>query len=372
MKQPESIRPRWAAWGTMFVFLTSLTLAASLAKQEAGKEGPESKGPKQDAGEAVLAPRRTNAPPPEPIETPEKLDIDKAFSLSVATELVNVDVVVIDKRGNFIPSLQEQNFRLYEDGVKQSITNFSRSQGAMTICMLIEFRETRLWHLLYEAIRNSYMFINYLQPQDWMAVVAYDLNPEMLTDFTQNRYEVGQALNRLRFPGFREANLYDSLEFVLDGMADIRGKKAILLITTGIDTFSRMTYGNALKMVQKTDTIIYPVGIGGWMRARGYENIDNLQADNALRTFAKYTGGMAFFPRFQGELPTIYQTITQHLRNQYSLGYVPSNSKKDGKFRKLKIEVVDPQGNPLVLKNQKGKKIKLRVMAREGYFRPKS
>ncbi|MCZ6514662.1 MAG: VWA domain-containing protein [Acidobacteria bacterium] len=368
MNREVGNRTWWMVLGTFVLLAVALNVSAGFAQQ--GSEGPN-----QDAGEVVLAPRRpanTRPAPIEPIERPEKIDIDSTFSMSVSTNLVNMDVVVTDKHGNFIPTLKQGNFRLYEDGVEQSITNFSRSKGAMTVCMLIEFRNTRLWWNLYEAIRSSYQFVNFLQPDDYVAVVAYDLHPEVLTDFTQNRNQIIQALNRLRVPGFSEANLYDSLEFAIDSMKDIKTKKAILLITTGIDTFSKMTYGKALKMVRETDTIIYPVAIGGNVRARGYENITNYQADNALKTFAKYTGGLAFFPRFRNELPGIYQVITAHLKNQYSLGYVSSNTAKDGKFRKVKVLVVDEQGNPLVLRNQKGKKVKLKLYSRQGYTGPKS
>lgn len=363
-------RSVWLMGALIFFVSSCLGVALVVAQQ-----GPsqESSGPRQGTGGTIIAPRTSRTPQPiEPLETPEKLNPDETFALSVTTELVNFDVVVTDKNGNFIPSLEQPNFKLFEDGVEQQITNFARSEGAMTVCLLIEFRTTPLWYLLVEALQNSYMFVNYLQPQDWAAVVVYDLNPQILTDFTQNRQEVIHALDQLRFPGFREANLYDSLNFVMENMSDIRGKKAIILITTGIDTFSKLNYTQFLKIVRGSDTIIYPISIGGWLRARGYENIDNFQADNALRTFAKYTGGLAFFPRFQAQIPGIYEQISQHLRNQYNLGFVSTNSQRDGKFRKVRINVVDPEGNPLVLRNQKGKKVKLKVVARDGYYGPKS
>ena len=357
--------------GVMIFFVSSCLAVALVVAQQ--RPSQETSGPRQETGGTIIAPKPSRTPQPmEPLETPEKLNPDETFALSVVTELVNFDVVVTDKNGNFIPSLEESNFRIFEDGVEQQITNFARSEGAMTVCLLIEFRSTRVWYLLAEALQDSYMFVNYLQPQDWAAVVAYDMNPKILTDFTQDRQEVVHALDRLRFPGFREANLYDSLNFVMENMSDIKGKKAIILITTGIDTFSKLTYTKFLKIVRGSDTIIYPISIGGWLRARGYESIDNYQADNALKTFAKYTGGVAYFPRFAAQMPSIYQQISEQLRNQYSMGFVSSNSQRDGKFRKVKISVVDPEGSPLVLKNRKGKKIKLRVVARDGYYGPKS
>lgn len=356
-----------------FFFIASFSIGALLLM---GQQGPseESSGPYQETDGTVISPR-TPIPPQqiESMETPEKLNPDETFALSVTTELVNFDVVVTDKRGNFIPSLTQANFRVFEDGVEQRVTNFNRSKAAMTVCLLIEYRSTPLWPLLYEALQNSYMFVNYLQPQDWAAIVAYDLNPQILTDFTQDRREVLNALGKLRFPGFREANLWDSLNFVMESMSDVKGKKAIILITTGIDTLSKLNYPTFLKIVRGSDIIIYPISIGGWLRARGYENIDNLQADNALNTFAKYTGGLAFFPRFQGQLPGVYEQISQHMRNQYSLGFVSTNSQRDGKFRKVKINVVDTEGKPLVLRNRKGKKkVKLKVISRPGYYGPKA
>ena len=362
-------RSVWLMGVMIFFVSTCLAVALVVAQQ---RPSQETSGPRQETGGTIIAPKPSRMPQPmEPLETPEKLNPDETFALSVITELVNFDVVVTDKYGNFIPSLGESNFRIFEDGVEQQITNFARSEGAMTVCLLIEFRSTRWWYLLAEALRDSYMFVNYLQPQDWAAVVTYDMGHHMLTDFTQNRQEVVRALDRLRFPGFREANLYDALNSVMESMSDIKGKKAIILITTGIDTFSKLTYTKFLKIVRGSDTIIYPIALGGWLEAAGYLN-DQPMADNALRTFAKYTGGVAYFPRFAGQMPSIYQQISEQLRNQYSLGFVSSNSQRDGKFRKVKISVVDPQGNPLVLKNRKGKKIKLRVVARDGYYGPKS
>jgi len=102
------------------------------------------------------------------------------------------------------------------------------------------------------------------------------------------------------------------------------------------------------------------------------DTINSLQARNALNTIASYTGGQAFFPRFEGELPGIFEQINGQLRTQYGLGFVPTNPAKDGKFHKLKVDLVDDQGNPLRIVNQKGKVVKYRIVARDGYYAPKS
>jgi VWFA-related protein len=238
--------------------------------------------------------------------------------------------------------------------------------------MLIEFSNT-YWVILYKALRYSYDFVGVIEPKDWVAVVTFDMNQTILQDFTQNRYEVTQALDRLRVPGFSEINLYDALSFTIDRMKDIQGRKAILVICTGVDTFSKLTYDQILKIVRNSDTVIYPISILEFVDvSMGGLGIGALQARNTLNYIAKYSGGRAYFPRFEGEMQDIYQQIAQQLKLQYSLGFIPSNPARDGKFRKLKVELVDVQGNPLKIPNEKGKPVKYKVVAREGYYAPKS
>jgi VWFA-related protein len=195
-----------------------------------------------------------------------------------------------------------------------------------------------------------------------------------LTDFTQDRSQVIGALDTLRIPGFSETNLYDALAFTLDRMKDIKGRKSILVICTGFDTFSKLTYDQILKIVKASDTTIYPVSILEFITVRSMrgDNINSLQARNALNTIALYTGGQAYFPRFEGELPGIFEQINGQVRTQYGLGFVPTNPTRDGKYHKLKIDLVDDQGNPLRIVDQKGKVVKYHIVAREGYYAPKS
>jgi Ca-activated chloride channel family protein len=336
-------------------------------------EGPSSSGPKPNVGETVLVPKKTTpAPAPKPKEKEaEKINPKDIFTLSTSTNLVNVDVLVVDNNGNPIPNLGKMNFKISDDGVPQTVTNFSTGEAPMTVCMVVEF-SNKWWPFLVLALQDSYEFVRVIEPKDWVAVVSFDMNPQILQDFTQNRYEVTQALDRLRIPGFSETNLWDALAFTIDRMKDIQGRKAILVICTGIDTFSKLTYGQMLKIARTSDTAIYPVSILEFLTVRYGDSIDSLQARNALTSIAKYSGGQAFFPRFQAELPQVYQQIADQLRKQYSLGFVPTNPSKDGKFHKLKVELVDPQGNPLRVVDQKGKRVKYRVIAREGYYAPKS
>jgi VWFA-related protein len=147
-----------------------------------------------------------------------------------------------------------------------------------------------------------------------------------------------------------------------------------------VDTFSKLNFGETRRRLQMAGVPIYAIGLmqalREWMDARGYlgsiARLDFLQADNQMRTFAQETGGMAFFPRFYGEFPGIFNAIAQALRNQYSLTYQPTNQAKDGKFRKIEVALVNPQnGEKLKIVDQKGKPIKYRIIAKAGYTAPR-
>jgi VWFA-related protein len=209
-----------------------------------------------------------------------------------------------------------------------------------------------------------------------VAVLMYDLKTQILQDFTRNKASAYDALNSMRIPGFSESNLFDALTDTISRMDDIEGKKAIILISSGVDTFSKMRYDHTLKAVQASDTPVYAIGIGQavrmWYESRGYmssvSNLNFLQADNQLRSFARLSGGKAYFPRFEGQFPEIYGDISAALRNEYSISYSPTNLSKDGKFRKIKVEIVAPDGKPLKIVDPKGKEIKYEIRHREGYI----
>ena len=344
----------------------------------------EAGGPTDNMGPYAIPKKRVEeAPPPPPPVTPKKVEDLPDYSLKVNVPLVNVDVLVTAKDGGqFIPGLKKDNFRVMEDGVPQQIKNFSVSQAPITAVLLVEFASTNYWFMT-DALRASYSFANSLKKDDWVAVAYYDMQPHILVDFTQDKKAVYGALNQLRIPGFAETNLFDALYDTLDRLDRVEGKKYVILVTTGIDTFSKLTLDKIMKKIKDTkDVTIFPISVGFLLRecfesgrCRGYshgfgipvDHMDYLQGDNEMRTFAAMTGGRAYFPRFEGELPELFGDISNDIRNQYTISYSPSNTKLDGTYRKLKVEVVAPDGGPLKVKDQKGKDHKLDVVAREGY-----
>lgn len=347
------------------------------AQSSQGAAQQQSSGPQPDVGETVLVPKKTqptvSQPEKQPENKPEKINPSQIYTLSTTANLVNVNVMVVDANGSPLQNLTRKNFQLYDDGVPQAITNFGMAEAPMTVCLLIEF-SNRWWPYLVLAVEYSWDFVQVIGPKDWVAVVSFDLKPYILSDFTQDRSQIRSAINQLQIPGFSEYNLYDSLAFVLDRMKDVHGRKAIVAVVSGMDSFSKLTYDQCLKIVKSSDTPIYPISILEFMSVRSPmgDNINTLQAENALKTIASYSGGQAYFPRFEQEVPQDYRQIAAQLRMQYSLGFVPTNATKDGEFHKLKVAVVDDQGNPLTIFNEKGKKIKYHVVARDGYYAPKS
>lgn len=302
------------------------------------------------------------------------------FSTDAIT--VNVDVAVLDNKGHFIPKIPRDHFRILEDNTPQKVATFSVGEAPMTIAMVIEF--SALYQQYYaqgwfETLVASYGFVQTLKPEDYVAVVAYDLKPEILSDFSTNRQDTYDALQRLRIPGFREACMYDAVVDTAQRMQDIEGRKAILLISSGVDTFSKLTFDKARRAIQNAGVPIYALSLLQAARivADPYmgsmQRMNFLQADNQMRVFATESGGMAFYPRFFGEMPDIFRTISDTMRNEYVLTYSPSNQDRDGKFRKIKVELIDPQTNePLrVVDDKTHKPIKYQIVAKAGYTAPR-
>lgn len=274
-------------------------------------------------------------------------------AVRINVQQIRVDVTVRDRDDNLVTGLTKEHFKLYEEKVAQEITYFEPVDGPMTAVLVTEFSRVLPWEWLYEAWLGSYSFVQQMKEGDYLAAVAYDIRPEILADFTQNKSEVYNALRRLNTPGFRESNLYDAMWDTLDRLQEVDGRVAIVLLATGLDTFSKINLDTFLKKVRHSNVVIYCVSLGGNLRARADQYFGSstrmslLQADNVLKTIARETGGEAFFPRFTTQYSGIFSTIALLLRNQYALGYVSTNTEKDDdEFRKIKVEVnVDIDGD---------------------------
>jgi VWFA-related protein len=340
-------------------------------------------------------------------EKQEEKKVDKSLppaTISIGTDVVNVEAVVFNKKsGGVFQGLKKEHFEIYEDGVKQEITNFSNPDAPVTMVLLLEY--SKLVDLLglpaggyweygrVEILRPAYEFVSrFVQPKDFISVVAYDIRPTPLVDFTDDRNKLMSAVNLLmrNNPAFSESNLFDALNFVLRGgvgdsvvledkkdenrsektdyagLYELNARTAILLVASGLDTFSKLNFDQARKIVENSGVPVYVIGTGN-LFLKMYDNgaldpgrggvlfngiqIDRmslLQAQNQLKTFSDSTGGKYFPVTFAGEIPSVLQSISALVRNQYSMGYTPTNSRREGKRRKIQVKVnlgdqVDPK-----------------------------
>ncbi len=308
--------------------------------------------------------------------------------LEIKTDIVNVDAVVYNKKsGQIVTGLKKENFAVFENGVKQEITNFSTPDAPITVSLVVEFSKWSEMFGLYanrgmeagtlEAIRPvAYFLSKFIQPpNDYASVIAYDIRPTPITDFTNDPNRLRQTVDLLlrNSPAFRESNLFDAMKFSLvggkgdavvledskertaqyGGMVDVKAKRrAIILVASGIDTFSKINYDQVRKVIQEAGVPIYIIGTGNLFykmyedKLGATDSIDGtpgrltfLQAQNTLKTFAKESGG-AYFPiTFPGEIPSTLQSINGLLRNQYSIAYDASENREAGKKYNLQVKV---------------------------------
>lgn len=337
-------------------------------------------GPQTDNGPLVIRKKpEDNEPPPPaaPAEPTVKNPDNETFSLRVDVPIVNLNVnVILDKTHQFVPGLKAGNFLVLEDGVPQTITDVRMTQTPITAVMLLEFAANS-YYLINDMQNASYSFFRTLRPDDYIAVVTYDLRSHILTDFTNNKDVVAQALQSLTIPGFSDTDMFDALYETLDRLTRVEGRKYIILIGSGRDTFSKLTLDKILAKVKATPNVtIFTIGTGALLNelrggrggmGGGMSDLNYLQAQNQLKTFAAMTGGLSFSPVFQGELPDIFSQINNSIRNQYVLTYRPTNTKNDGSYRKIQVLLVDNEGHPLRMQDEKGKPLKYSIITRDGY-----
>jgi VWFA-related protein len=333
-------------------------------------------GPQNDNGAIVLGKKKEQpAPPPAPAEDKMKNPGGETYSLRVDVPIVNLDVsVLLDSTHAFVPGLKPDNFLVVEDGVEQQVQSLRMTKTPITAVMLLEFAANS-YAFVQDMQNASATFFHSLQPEDYIGVVTYDIRTHILTDFTNNRETIRDALQSLTIPGMRDTNEFDALYETLDRMSRIEGRKYIILISSGRDTFSKLTLDQMLAKIKATPNVtIYTVSTGGFAREMaegrglsGSRQMDYLQGDNEMKTFAQMTGGVSYRPIFQGELPDIFSQINESIRNQYVLTYRPTNTSNDGTYRKVKVYLVDNEGKPMKMQDEKGHPLKYSVVTRDGY-----
>ncbi len=380
MKTSRIRSPRRGFHGRLVLFSLFAALAFSLpaayaqapAATPPATDTPDSGGPNVDNGPIVIPRKKEPDVPPPPVAPAEPKVHNpngETYSLRVDVPIVNLDVsVILDKNHQFVQGLKPGNFLVLEDGVEQKVDTVRITQTPITAVMLLEFAANS-YYLINDMQNAAVSFFRSLHPDDYVAVVTYDLHTHILSDFTNNKEVIADSLRSLVIPGFSETDVFDALYETLDRTSRIPGRKYIILVGSGVDTFSKLTLDKILAKVKATPNVtIFSIATGGLLNQLGSGgNMTYLQAQNQLKTFAQMTGGLYFAPVFQGELPDDFAQINNSIRNQYLVTYRPTNTKDDGSYRKIKVLLVDNEGHPLQMADEKGKPLKYSIVARDGY-----
>jgi len=364
---------------------TTTSQPATPQAQQPEQTTPDAGGPNADTG-VIAVPKKPESPdvvppaPPAPkFKNPEGMG---NVSLRVEVPEVTIDVgVLLEKTHQFVPGLKPENFRVYEDGVQQKIEGFKRTEAPITALLLCEYAARGMIFRI-DMLNAAWAFAQQLRPQDYVAMMTFDMNTHIVSDFTQDKRQILEGINELGNEvwapvAFSETNIFDALNESLDRMSRIEGQKYIVLIATGIDTMSKLTLDKILKRVKASqDITIFTISTDGFFEAvtegrggmmGGMRDLTYLQADNQMKTFSDMTGGMHFAPRFTGEMPDDVKAINETIRSKYQLVYHPTNSKQDGTWRKIRVELVDDEGQPLRMQDEKHKPLKYDIIARDGY-----
>jgi len=291
------------------------------------------------------------APPPPPNQAPTG---GQGSSIKVDVNLVVLHTTVLDDRGRFADGLKEENFRVFEDKAEQKLSVFKREDIPVSMGLVIDnsgsMRDKR--PRVNEAALTLVQASN---PQDEAFVVNFndDFYLDLDKDFTNSVPELKEALERIDSRG--STALYDAIIGSMDHLKKAsKDKRVLLIVTDGEDNTSRNSLEKTVREIQKTNTVIYTIGLLGDENKKAKS-----RARKALKEIAEASGGLAFFPENVDDVHNICEQVAHDIRNQYTLAYYPTNTKRDGTFRAVQVEIIPPRGRG-----------KLVARTRNGYYAP--
>lgn len=277
----------------------------------------------------------------QPIDQKEREPQDQNDKpIVLGTDLVTLDVTVVDQSNKPVMDLKQDNFQVFEDKLPQKIEFFSKEQVPVSLVFAIDTSGS-MRSKLDTVIKASVNLVKESRRDDEMAVVEFKDQPELLTEFTGDTADVIDTLQSL--VASRQTAMLDAL-YVGADYANKEGKnrrKAIILVTDGLDKDSYYKFNEVVEHLREVDVQIYLIGFISDLDGDSglFRKSDKDKAENLLKKLADETGGKAFFPRELSETHTIAQQISTDLRTQYSIGYYPSNTKKDGAFHPIRVAV---------------------------------
>lgn len=301
-----------------------------------------------DHAEVSASSDRFATPTPTPKPTP--IDDDDEI-IKVETELVNLNVRVIDRNNRPINNITQRDFKIYEDGILQEVEFFSKAEVPTNYALVID-NSGSMRTQLDKVIEAGKVLVNSNRPEDETMIIRFVGRDkiEIQQDFTSRKDDIIDALDNLYIEGGQTA-VIDSVYLAVESTDehekskkfDDRKRRAIILITDGEDRNSFYNEKQLFELLNESEVQIYVVGFVEELSKEGgfIGKSQQARAKTLLQRMADETGGRAYFPRSPQELPDIAREISNELRTQYSIGYIPSNEKQDGSFRQIRVQVAD-------------------------------
>jgi len=296
-----------------------------------------------------------------------------------ATGMVTIKLLVQDPNGYFIPNIRRDNFVVYENGVRQQIATVEVEHAPVSLGLLMECggRHPSLnKDLVEEATRVGHQLLEVLGRDDKIAIWKYADAAEPVAAFTPVTETLDSLFYKIAAPGVSEANLYDALITVLDRMKTVKGRRGVILVSSGVDTFSKATFEDALKTARDADTPVYVISLGPVLRrfaelndAKGLiAGIDWKRVDRELQEIAKASGGRFYAPEETIDLSATYDDIIENLKVRYVIAYKSSTDADSNSPRTVRVELVNARtGDPLQIVDANGKTIRAKVIFQDTY-----
>jgi Ca-activated chloride channel family protein len=265
-------------------------------------------------------------------------------SFRTGVELVSLNVTVTEGASRYVTDLETKDFNVFEDGVKQEVTFFTRANLPIALSLLLD-TSASMESRLDTAQEAAVGFARTLRPQDLAEIIDFDSRTTVMQAFTNDAAQLEQAIRKTSAGG--STSMYNAIYIALKNLKkvvattaeDVR-RQAVVVMSDGEDTSSLLPFEEVLDLAKRSETAIYAIGLRsneGSGASRGFR-----EAEFVLRQLAQETGGRTFFPNTVAELPTIYKQISDELSSQYTLGYSSRNPKRDGAWRRIVVRVDRP------------------------------
>jgi Ca-activated chloride channel homolog len=353
------------------LFLLVSVIATCVESRTAGKNSSSKSPPASQ----ITVPTR----PATPLFKGQQGKQQSQIAFSPSTRQVTIKLQVEDPNGYFIPNIRRDNFAVYEDGVQQKRVDVEVEDAPVSLALLLEFGG-RYYELNQaigtEAAQIGQQLLEVTTSKDKIAIYKYGAKLDVLSDFGQNRDPLSSILEQLGTPEFSELNFYDAVIEALNRTHVVGGRRAIIAVSTGLDTFSKATFEQTLEAAQNSGVPIYAFGltssveraISNYGATAPIAHIDWAGAEKKLEAIARTSGGRAYDPESDLQVPAIYDDIMENLRVRYVITYISSNPALSGPPRTLRVQLINPKtGGPLEVRDADGKPVTAKLYVQETY-----